>query len=130
MKKSIVSVNTKHKGFSEAIAVAIFAAGILFAQPAAFASEIIQGEVQSVNKANNTFQLSWINPKSGNSEDATIFISSDSKLKGIQSLEYLHKGSHVRVEANKIVNGHGNDIRGGWNLKAVSVVEMKSPKTQ
>ena len=119
-------MNTKHKGFSEIIAVAIFVAAIMFAQTAAFADEMVQGEVTSVNMSNNSFGLTRVNPVSGMSEKMTIVVPVDAKWNGINSMKDIHKGSHVQVDTHKVIR----DIRGGWNIKAVSIAEMKSSRTR
>ena len=99
---------------TKSLVIALFVAGMMLAQANAFADEMIQGVVTSVDKSTNSFRLSWMNPAYGSSERLTIIVPKDVKLKGINSLEDLHEGSHVRVETHKILK----DIRGGGSIEA------------
>ena len=94
------------------LSVAMFIAAMTMTEVAAFA-EMIQGVVTSVDKSNNSLRLSWVNPAYGSSERLTIILPRDAKLKGIDSLDRLHKGSHVQVETYKIMRG----IRGGGSVE-------------
>ena len=118
-------MNTKHGRLSETIAIAIFVAGIMVAQTA-FADQTVQGEVTSVNRTNNTFGMTWVNPKSGISEKLTIVVPVDAAWIGIKSLEDIHEGNRVQVDTHKIMR----DIRGGWNITAISIADMEFPQTR
>ena len=98
---------------TKSLLIAVFVAGMMLVQANAFA-EMIEGVVTSVDKSTNSFRLSWMNPAYGSSERLTIIVPKDVKLKGINSLEDLHEGSHVRVETHKILK----NIRGGGSIEA------------
>ena len=102
---------------TKSLLIALFVAGMMLVQADAFADEMIQGVVTWVNNTTNSFRVTWVNPPSGIPESLTIFVPWDVKLKGINSLEDLHEGSHVQVETHKIIRG----VRAGRSIEAESL---------
>lgn len=83
---------------------AVLALGITFLPGRVFA-EMIQGIVDSVDKAGSSLTLLRTDPATGAQEKRIVSIAKDAKFKGMKSLDELRPGNSVKVEATATAEG-------------------------